>query len=65
MTTALAEEILPAPPALRVIEGDGIAEGRLAWVGRVPRGLALTALAVFVYGEWDAPQRAGRAGGVV
>jgi hypothetical protein len=27
------------------------------WLRRVPRGLLLTALAVLVYGEWDAPQR--------
>ena len=57
MTTALAEEILPAPPALRLIEGEGIAEGRLDWVRRVPRGLAVTAMAVLVYGEWDGAQR--------
>ena len=60
MTTALAEEILPAPPALRLIEGDGIAEGRLDWVRRVPRGLALAAVAVLVPGEWDALQRPRR-----
>ena len=59
MAAALPEEIVPvvARPALRVIEGEGIAEQRFEWVRRVPRGLALTALAVLVYGEWDAPQR--------
>lgn len=51
------DAVVDVRPQLRVIEGEGIAEGRLAWLRRVPRGLMITALAVFVYGEWEAPQR--------
>ena len=50
----MAAHPLPEQPLALDVRPAPIPE----WLCRLPRGLLVTALALLVSGEWDAPQRA-------